>query len=273
MRPVTIPTSPYRVADETFLIPTLALDPLAGGYVGAHSLVIRGAEPVVVDTSVSLLRDAWAENVFAVVAPQDVRWIFVSHDDHDHIGNLLYALDICPNATLIASSSIVGRLAGDIELPLERMRWSNDGDSIDAGDRVLSLVRPPMFDSPTTRALYDGSTGVLWAVDSFAAAFPDAVYEASDIPADLYDATFPLLNASNTPWMQWVDRDRYAAHVERSRALAPRVVTSAHGPVLRGAQIDDAYRRTLVLATQPTPPPPGNDVLDQLLAMFAVPSA
>ena len=150
------------------------------------------------------------------------------------------------------------------------MRWFDDGDSFDAGDRTLSLVRPPMFDSPTTRATLRQVNRCVWAVDSFAAAFPDAVYEASDIPTELYDATFPMLNTSNTPWMEWVDRDRYAAHVERSRSLAPSVVTSAHGPVLRGAQIDDAYQRTLSLATQPAPPLPGNDVLDQLLAMFAV---
>ena len=170
----------------TWLIPTLAADP-AGGYLGAHSLVIRGAEPVIVDTSVLFGRDRWLENVFSLVEPEDVRWIFLSHDDHDHLGNLDVVLERCPNATLLANYAIVGRLVGDIELPLERMRWSNVGESIDVGDRELVVVRPPMFDSPATRGFFDTRTGMLWGADSFGAAFPGAVYDADDVPAEMYD--------------------------------------------------------------------------------------
>src|SRR5262249_22955331 len=121
MTPTLLPTSPYEVAPETWLISTLAADP-AGAYISAHSLVIRGEQPVIVDTGASLVRDPWSAQAFAVVEPEDVRWIFLSHDDHDHIGNLDLVLERCPNATLIASFPIVSRLAGDIELPLERMR-------------------------------------------------------------------------------------------------------------------------------------------------------
>jgi len=269
MIPTVLPTGPQPVTAETWLIPTLALDPTAGAYVGAHSLVIRGAEPMIVDTSSSLVRDAWAAQVFSLVDPDDVRWVFLSHDDHDHIGNLELVMDSCPNATLVASFSIVGRLAGDVELPLDRMRWLDAGGTLDAGDRTFSLVRPPMFDSPTTRALHDSATNLMWAADSFGALFPSAVYEAADIPADLYDASFTLLNTWNTPWIEWVDVERFTAHVEQSRSFGPDVVVSAHGPILRGAQIDDAFRRTLALAAQPVAPTPGQETLDQLLALFA----
>jgi len=42
MKPVLLPTTPEPIAEDTWLIPTLAADP-AGGYLGAHSAVIRGA--------------------------------------------------------------------------------------------------------------------------------------------------------------------------------------------------------------------------------------
>src|SRR5689334_5048131 len=136
MIPTLLPTSPHRVAEETWLIPTLAAEP-SGAFISAHSLVIRGEQPVIVDTGAALVRDSWSAQAFSVVEPEDVRWIFLSHDDHDHLGNLDFVLDRCPNATLIASYSIVSRLAGDIELPLERMRWINQGESLDIGDRVI----------------------------------------------------------------------------------------------------------------------------------------
>jgi flavorubredoxin len=265
MIPLTLPTTPQQIAPDSWLIPTLAAEP-SGAFFGAHSLVITGREPIVVDTGCSLVRDQWAASAFAVVDPADVRWIFISHDDHDHIGNLPFVLEQCPNATLVCSFSIVSRLAGDVELPLERMRWVDGGGSFDAGDRILQVVRPPMFDSPATRGLFDPATGLLWAADSFGTFFPGEAYEADDIPADLYDATFELLNAWNTPWLEWVDVDRFGAHVATTAELPLRVVASAHGPVHRGARIADAFRRTLELAGRPVAATPGQEVLDQMLS-------
>ena len=264
MPPTVLPTSPYRVSADSWLIPTLAAAP-TGGYVGAHSLVIRGAEPVVVDTGCALARDLWAEQVFSVVEPEDVRWIFLSHSDHDHVGNLDLIVDRCPNATVVANFGIVGHLAGDRDLPLHRMQWRDPGESFAVGDRTLQVVRPPMFDAPNTRGLYDPKDRLLWAVDSFGALFPGGVLEAADIPADLFDPTFAALNSWNTPWLEWVDRDRYAQHVASTSDLDLDLVVSAHGPVLRGTRIADAFSRTLALAAATPVPQPGQSMLDDML--------
>ena len=132
MIPEVLPTRPYNIAADTWLVPTLVPEG-SGGYIGAHSLVIAGAEPVIVDTGASLVREHWMDQAFSIVDPADVRWVVLSHDDHDHIGNLLPVLDECPNATLVASFAIFQRLAGDVELPLERMRWVDVGESLDVG--------------------------------------------------------------------------------------------------------------------------------------------
>jgi hypothetical protein len=39
-------------------------------------MVIRGREPVIVDTGAPVHREQWLEKVFSVVEPEDVRWIF-----------------------------------------------------------------------------------------------------------------------------------------------------------------------------------------------------
>ncbi|MGR6999156.1 hypothetical protein ACU686_15060 [Yinghuangia aomiensis] len=39
------------------------------------------------------------------------------------------------------------RLSVDFDMPLHRMRWLNPGESLDAGDRTLHAVLPPLFDS------------------------------------------------------------------------------------------------------------------------------
>jgi len=143
-------------------------------------------------------RRGWSRSSRSSI-PADVRWIVLSHDDHDHLGNLDAVLDRCPNATLVASFAITGRLSGDVELPLERLQWLELGASLDLGDRTLTAVRPPMFDSPATRAFFDSTSGVLWAADSFGALVPGAVHERADVPTDLWDASFAALNSWNTP--------------------------------------------------------------------------
>jgi flavorubredoxin len=266
-----LPTQPHPIAAETFLIPALAAEP-SGAFVSAHSLVIRGAEPVIVDTSCSLLRDDWSAQVFSVVEPADVRWIFISHDDHDHIGNLPLVLDRCPNATLVGNWSMTSRLAGDVPLPLERMRWLDAGGSFDAGDRTLHLVRPPLFDSPATRGLFDPTTRMLWAVDTFGALVQGAVLEADDADPELYAESFRVFNQWNTPWLAWLDRERFARHLATSASLDVTVVASAHGPILRGERIARAFADTAALAAKPVPPTPDQAVLDMLLAA-ALPAA
>ena len=272
MPPAVLPTSPHLVTTDTWLVPTLAAGPF-GGYVGVHTLVIRGSQPVLVDTGCALVGDAWMDQVASVVDPADVRWVVLSHDDHDHIGNIHEVLARCVNATLVCNFSIVARLLGDVELPLERMRWLDAGQSFDAGDRTLTAVRPPMLDSPATRGLYDSSTRVLWAADSFGTFFPGEVYEASEIPPEMYEQSFVALNSWNTPWLEWVDVDRYAAHVRATADLPLEVVASAHGPVHRGQQITDAFRRTLELAAQPAVPMPGQEALDLLVGALLTPAA
>ena len=49
---------------------------------------------------------------------------------------------------------------------------------------------------------------------------------------------------------QWLDADKYGRHVDRVASLEPVATASAHGPVLRGAAIEDAFDTTSVGAIE-----------------------
>jgi flavorubredoxin len=265
-----IPTSdPVPVAPETWLIPNLA----AAGpdrFLPLNSLLIRGREPIIVDTGAPLHRRRWLEQVFSLVEPEDVRWIFLSHDDGDHIGGLADALAMCPSATVVTNFFATERLSVERSLPIKRLRWLERGDSFLAGDRRMRLVLPPIFDGPTTRGLFDESTGVLWAVDSFAALTTGAAHHREEVPDELYDETFRLLNSLLSPWHEWLDPALYRRHVDAVGALRPSTIASAHGPLLSGATIDDALDRVRAMAAAPRAIPPGQSALDELVAATAL---
>ena len=266
-QPVPV-TSPVEVAPETYLIPNLA--PADDAYIPVNSLLIRGEEPIVVDTGAPIHREHWLEQVFGLVDPGDIRWVFLSHEDGDHTGALDTVLEAAPQATLVMNFFSTERRELETPVPIERSIWREPGDTFDAGDRRLRLVLPPIFDGPATRGLFDESTGVLWAVDTFAAATPGAVHRVEDLPRELFDESFMAFNSLISPWHQWLDPARYDRHVDTVESLRPRVVTSAHGPVLVGDAIHDAFDRVRTLAGQPRIAPPGQELLDQILATTLV---
>ena len=87
------------------------------------SLLIRGRQPLLVDTGPPVARDLWFDSVWSLVDPADVRWVFISHDDVDHIGNVMQVLAMCPNATLLTTAFAVSRSTAAFDMPYERMRW------------------------------------------------------------------------------------------------------------------------------------------------------
>ena len=257
-------TGPVRVAAETFLIPNLAH--AGDAYLPVNSLLIRGRQPIVVDTGAPIHREQWLDKVYSLVEPEDIRWVFLSHEDGDHTGGLEDILTAAPNATLVMNFFSTERFALERQVDIRRLMWRDPGESFDVGDRTLRLFQPPIFDGPATRGVIDERTGVMWAVDSFAAATPGALHHVDDIPADLYDESFGLFNSMVSPWHAWLDPVVYGRHVDSVERLAPSVVTSAHGPVLTGDAIGDALTRVRSLAGQPRVATPGQALLDELLA-------
>ncbi len=264
---------PEPIAPDTWVIRQMFGEGVAPVGVYVNSLVIAGAEPVIVDTGPAVARDDWMHDVFSIVDPGDVRWIFLSHDDIDHTGNLLEALDLCPNATLVTNMFTVERMAAETLLPLHRLRIVNDGDTFRAGDRDLTAVIPPTFDSPTTRGLFDSKTGVYWAVDSLGTPVTHEVTDVAELDPGFYREAFLAMQRGLSPWHRWLDPVKFGAHLDRIAALGASVVPNAHGPALRGQQIRSALA---LMADLPSLPPialPGQAELDALLATFTVPAA
>jgi len=260
--------TPFEIAGETFVIPwTLFAPPV--GHFSINSMLIRGAEPVIVDTGSPANRTAWLEGVFSLVDPNDVRWIFLSHDDRDHAGNLMAVLDACPNATLLPNWFSIGRMADEWMTPLDRCRFLNDGEQLDIGDRTIAAIRPPLFDSPTTRGLFDGRTGAFWAVDTFASAVPEPMNWVHDLDDATFDDGQRLGARLIAPWHTWLDERRFAEHVTSVRNLPIEVIASCHAPVMTGSRIDRAFELLGELAGAPPWSPFTQADLEVWLSMMA----
>ena len=263
---------PVKVAADTYVIhqvqPALG-QPL---FVYINSMVILGDEPVIVDTGTPANRTQWLEDVFSLVEPEDVRWVFLSHDDVDHTGNLDQVMTACPNAKLVCNWAMVERHTNCFNFPLDRCRWIMHEESFDVGDRTLHAVRPPVYDSPTTRGLFDPKTGVYWGVDSFATPLPDPHMPVEDLDPDFWRFGMTLFAfGAVSPWLAMVDHDKFGRFVDTVQGLDITTIASCHSPVLEGPLIQQAFEHIRSLPSATPPPLPNQSILDQIIAATAVP--
>jgi flavorubredoxin len=268
----TAHVSPTLIAPDTYLIhqvqPALG-EPL---FVYLNSMVIIGEEPVIVDTGTPANREQWLTDVFGLVEPEDVRWVFLSHDDVDHSGNLAEVLTACPNAQLVCNWAMIERNTNWFNFPLQRCRWTMHDESFDVGDRTLHAVRPPVFDSPTTRGLFDPVTRVYWAVDTFATPLPNPHLGIADLDPEFWQFGMTLFAfGAVSPWLSMVDHDKYGRFVDSVQGLDIATIAACHSPVIEGPLIQRAFERIREFPNVEPPPLPDQSILDQIILATSFP--
>ena len=269
----TVRVPPVRIAADTWVIHSVQKALGQPLFVQLNSMVIRGSEPMIVDTGTIANRAQWLEDVFSLVDPADVRWIFLSHDDVDHTGNLDETLTACPNATLVCNWAMVERHTNCFEFPHHRCRWVRDGEALDIGDRTLQAWRPPVYDSPTTRGLFDPTTGVYWSSDSFAAPLPGPETPVADLDPEFWSFGLMLFAlGAVSPWLSLVDETKYGRDVDRVQSLDIKTIAGCHTPAIEGPFIDRAFDRIRQLPSLDPPQLPDQSVLDQVIAATSSPT-
>ncbi len=262
---------PTWIAPETFVIHDHVGEGQAPVLVPINSMVIRGAEPIVVDTGVGDNRQQYFADLFSIVEPNDIRWVFISHDDIDHTGNLNELMQLAPNATLVVNWFLQERMGTTLEVSPLRQRWVADGEILDAGDRKLLAIRPPAYDSPTTRGLFDTTTGVYWASDSFGAPMLSPINDVADLPAEMFTLGSSSFNRYVAPWIEIADPAKFQASVDRIEQLGASTIAGCHSPVIRRPHVATAIE---IMRNSPTAailPMADQSVLDEIqLQMMAV---
>ena len=97
---------PYKLTEDIEILPSFF--PIPGmGVLAVNAFVIKAEEPVLVDTGMAIDRADFMKALESVMDPRDLKWIWLTHDDADHVGNLQILLEAAPNARLAANSLAV----------------------------------------------------------------------------------------------------------------------------------------------------------------------
>ncbi len=247
--------------------------PIPGlGQLAINSFVLHGDVPVLVDTGPVLERESFMTALTSVIDPADLRWIWLTHTDGDHIGALGQLLAGYPGINVITTFLGVGIMSVSDPLPMDRVHLVNPGQSITLGSRTLTAFRPPTFDNPSTTGFFDVVSRVLFPADCFGALLQDVPQDAADLSeSDLREGQV-FWATIDSPWLHGVDRGKLVHELDAVAELEPSLILSSHLPAAPGGMID---RFVASLAEVPDAAPfvgPDQVALEQLLAqMTAVP--
>ncbi|HET7487581.1 MAG TPA: MBL fold metallo-hydrolase [Acidimicrobiales bacterium] len=264
--------APYRAADDVHVLPHHL--PFPGvGVLPINAFVLRSAEPVLVDTGLGMDAGEFLDAVATAVDPADIRWVWLTHDDADHTGNIQQVLEAAPQAKLVCHAMSALRMLTWWPVPLDRVHAICPGDRLSVGDRTLRAVAPPLFDNPTSTGFLDEATGALFSVDSFGALLPAACEDAAEVPAEALAGGMRAWATADSPWAHSLDRALYAQALDGVRELKPTTIFSSHLPAAAGSSLDSLLD---VLATVPDadrfPAPTAEQFAAMVAAMVAPPA-
>jgi flavorubredoxin len=235
------------------------------GNLAINAFVIHAEEPVLVDTGSVVATDDFMTALRSVIDPADLRWIWLTHTDFDHIGSLHRLLEENEHLRVITSFLGVGIMGLAAPLPMDRVYLVNPGQTVDVGDRRLTAVRPPAFDNPITAGLRDERTGIVFSSDCFGALLDEVPEHAEDVSDDALRLGQIFWATVDSSWLHTVDRAVFASELDRIRRLEPTMVLSSHLPAAQGSSLE---RLLGALAEVPDASPftgPDQAALEQML--------
>ena len=93
--------TPCQPAPDVHVLP--AAPPVKGGVLPVNAFVLHAAEPVLIDTGRHVDADDFLAALDSIVGVSNLRWIWLTHDDADHTGNLQRVMELAPDARLVTT--------------------------------------------------------------------------------------------------------------------------------------------------------------------------
>ncbi|HEX7070165.1 MAG TPA: MBL fold metallo-hydrolase [Rhodothermales bacterium] len=246
---------PIHVTGTVSALPSYVTIP-GLGLLPVNAYVLKSAAPVLIDTGLHADREEFLEALGEVIDPRDLRWIWLTHVDQDHVGSLGRLLDEAPRAKVATNFLGVGKLGLVAPIPPGRLYLLNPGQSIDAGDRRLTAVTPPVYDAPETMGVYDEKSGMFFSSDCFGAVLEEPAQDAGAVAAEALREGQTLWATIDAPWLRHTSESCLAGAANELRRMAPTAILSSHLPPAFG--MEERFLEALA-AARSAPPFAGPD--------------
>jgi len=258
-----------KVAPDTTSFRSFA--PIPGlGILPVNAHLIHAKEPVLVDTSWVGVSEPYLKALQDVIDPTDLRWIWISPTDLDHVYNLEAVMKLAPNAKVVIAGLGAAKfgLRGDFDM--SRIHVLEAGQRLNVGDRELVSLKPVIYDAPETNGFFDTKTRVLFSADAFGALLDAPHEETVDIPENTLRDGQTAWSSIDSPWLGWADKAKFGHLLGDIERLDPATIISGHLPATSGAMIRKVLGNLLGSMSAGRFPGPDRETIEGLFAQPVV---
>lgn len=164
-------------------------------------------------------------------------YVFLTHTELPHTGNIRAILQQWPSAKLVCSSGILPH----VELPWwvteDQIQYGYAGTEGTYGGRQISFLDGILKDQPGTHWMYDNVTGTLFTADAFGYLFPSSADPLFDdeLEGGVTGEWLRRYHESAFRFLPMVSGDKVNADIAKVFAKRDvRTIAPTHGNAIRG---------------------------------------
>ena len=239
---ITAPKFPREIAPRTFWF-GCCLEVSEGTRIlhnhNSCYLMIGDKATVLIDTAMPFGWKTLRGELAGVLRDRPLDYVFPTHPEGPHMGNIGPLLDTYPNL----------RIIGDLRnyhlyypKALERMQAVRAGDSLDLGGRRLQFVPAFVHDLPNTLWGYDPDEGILFVSDAYPYTHDHEVGQCAltseELPGEIRPEDTSIVIGRALNWAHYVDAADMMRVLRRFFDTHPvNQIAPAHGGVITNPQV------------------------------------
>ncbi len=202
-----------------------------------NSYVVQGSEKVaLIDGVDPSMRDILFARLETLKLKR-IDYIVANHAEQDHAGTIPDVLEAFPMAQVLTSEKGKGMLMDLLEIPAEKIRVVQDGETVDLGGRNLQFISFPWVHWPETMLTWLPQNRILFTCDLFGSHIATADLFVTDQP-EVFSSAKRYYAEIMMPFKSMIE-----AKMDSVTRLNAQLIAPSHGPIYKEPQrIIDAYR-------------------------------
>lgn len=225
-----------HVTDDLYQISEQVSGPY--GYEAINVYVLLNDDrPILIDCGSHLHRTPMMANLERVLAGRGPEYIFLTHSELPHAGNISAVVQKWPQIKVMVSNVMLPYIEVLPVLPLEQMIQVVPGSRLEFPGRILEFVDALLKDQPGSQWIYDHRSRTLFTGDGFGYYHSaETAHKFSDeIPGGIREEQFREYHQTAFRFLRWVQPDRFNADLDRMFANRPvDIIAPIHGYAIRG---------------------------------------
>ncbi len=224
-----------KVADDLYQIGE-CVDGRHGHEAVRFYVLINDGRPMLIDCGSQLYRSESMKELDQVLDGSTPEYVFLTHSELPHSGNLESIACNWPHIHVIVSSILLPYIEIAPVLPLDQIDTVPPGTTLQIAGREVSFLDALLKDQPGSQWIYDPKTGTLFTGDGFGYYHPAEVCEqfSDEVEGGIREQWFSTYHRDAFKFLRWVTPEKLNEVLDDLfQRRDVKIVAPIHGNAIR----------------------------------------